>query len=276
MQHDRFQMIPSTKYFSIAILCFCLQACSGNGLAPVTQRDQANESSTTSKKINKNVKDKSVKRLKKNKSGCHVVVKGDTLYSIAWRYNYDYKKLADWNGIKSPYVIYLGDSICFKQIFKKKKEKLVKKESITKKKEINKSNIKKEGKNKDLSGKDINWFWPTKGKIVKLNSPTSKKGVDISGSPGQVIKAAARGEIVYSGSGLVGYGKLIIIKHSEKFLSAYAYNKTLLVKEGDTIKAGQKISNMGQDPAGRNILHFEIRLNGKPVNPLKYLPNQSN
>ena len=209
MQHDRFQMIPSTKYFSIAILCFCLQACSGNGLAPVTQRDQANESSTTSKKTNKNVKDKSVKRLKKNKSGCHVVVKGDTLYSIAWRYNYDYKKLADWNGIKSPYVIYLGDSICFKQIFKKKKEKLVKKESITKKKEINKSNIKKEGKNKDLSGKAINWFWPTKGKIVKLNSPTSKKGVDISGSPGQVIKAAARGEIVYSRSGLVAYGKLI-------------------------------------------------------------------
>ena len=98
--------------------------------------------------------------------------------------------------------------------------------------------------------------------------------MDISGSLGQTIKAAAPGEIVYSGSGLVGYGKLIIIKHNDKFLSAYAYNSELLVKEGDVVKAGQKISKMGQDHTGRNMLHFEIRLNGQPVNPLRHLPKK--
>ena len=123
-----------------------------------------------------------------------------------------------------------------------------------------------------LSSGKIKWFWPTRGKIVKSDSPTSKKGVDISGSSGQPVKAAAEGKIVYSGSGLVGYGKLIIIKHNDKFLSAYAYNSDLLVNEGDIVKAGQKISEMGQDQSGRNILHFEIRLNGNPINPLKYLP----
>ena len=98
--------------------------------------------------------------------------------------------------------------------------------------------------------------------------------MDISGLLGQTIKAAASGEIVYSGSGLVGYGKLIIIKHNDKYLSAYAYNSELLVKEGDVVKAGQKISKMGQDHTGRNILHFEIRLNGQPVNPLQHLPKK--
>jgi lipoprotein NlpD len=105
-----------------------------------------------------------------------------------------------------------------------------------------------------------------------LDSPTSKKGLDILGVHRQSVNAAAEGEVVYSGSGLVGYGKLIIIKHNDKFLSAYAYNSKILVKEGDIVKAGQEISKMGQDHTGRKILHFEIRRNGKPVNPLKHLP----
>ena len=108
--------------------------------------------------------------------------------------------------------------------------------------------------------------------MLGLIPQLQKKGLGISGSLGQLINAAAEGEIVYSGCGLVGYGILIIIKHNEKFLSAYAYNSELLVKEGEIVKAGQKISKMGQDQSGRKFLHFEIRQNGKPVNPLMHLP----
>ncbi|MAJ91832.1 MAG: peptidase M23 [Legionellales bacterium] len=263
--------------FFLLFFIILLQSCSGSGVAPVTQRQEVKESSPTVTKTTKKVKKKSTNQRTKKTPDCYLVTKGDTLYSIAWRYNYDYKRLADWNGIESPYVIYLGDKICFKSVFKKKKVKSEPKSNRKKPVANDGSSIKQniaKKKDKNLSSKVVDWFWPTKGKILKLNSPTSKKGVDILGSSGQAVKAAAKGEIVYSGSGLVGYGKLIIIKHSEKFLSAYAYNESLLVKEGDIIKAGEKISEMGQDPTGRNILHFEIRLNGKPVNPLNYLPKK--
>ena len=134
--------------------------------------------------------------------------------------------------------------------------------------------VKKPGIRPVLPKGPVKWLWPTRGKLVKSNSPTSKKGIDIAGTSGQTIKAAAGGEVVYSGSGLLGYGKLIIIKHNETYLSTYAYNSKLLVKEGDRVIAGQNISEMGQDISGRNILHFEIRQNGKPVNPIKHLPKK--
>ena len=102
----------------------------------------------------------------------------------------------------------------------------------------------------------------------------SRNGLDISGREGQVIKATAGGEVVYSGSGLIGYGELIIIKHSEKMLSAYAHNKKRLVKEGDQVSSGQKIAEMGRNAGNEQLLHFEIRVNGKPVNPLTYLPKK--
>ena len=280
----------SSLYFLIFIL---LQACASGGIAPVSNRDEIKDTppniSKPGKKIEKKESKKRVntpKKIVKNKKDCHVVAKGDTLYSIAWRYNYDYRQLANWNDIDAPYVIYLGNSICFK-LNKGKSVKKIKsqpdededlgKEQIQQNQvaQVN-PNVGDKKSGKKLSPGKIKWFWPTRGKIVKSDSPTSKKGVDISGSLGQSVKAAAEGKIVYSGSGLVGYGKLIIIKHNDKFLSAYAYNSELLVNEGDIVKAGQKISKMGQDQSGRNILHFEIRLNGNPINPLKHLPkNQS-
>jgi lipoprotein NlpD len=107
---------------------------------------------------------------------------------------------------------------------------------------------------------------------MRSDSPTSRKGVDIVGEKGQPVKAAAAGAVVYSGSGLLGYGRLIIVKHSDTFLSAYAYNEQLLVAEGDQVSAGQQIATMGTDNDGRSVLHFEIRKDGKPVNPLDHLP----
>lgn len=277
-------MICCSKNLFYLLIFILLQGCTGGGVAPVTNRTEIKESSPVITTPSENNKNKAPQKSLRKKIDCYVVAKGDTLYSIAWRYNYDYKKLANWNNIAPPYIIHLGRNICFKPIQNRKTTRLKPKpdnsHSLTRKKKDSIRNIKSDNSvkndksSKNISQEKIKWFWPTQGRVIKSNSPTSKKGMDISGSLGQTIKAAASGEIVYSGSGLVGYGKLIIIKHNDKFLSAYAYNSELLVKEGDVVKAGQKISKMGQDHTGRNMLHFEIRLNGQPVNPLTHLPKK--
>lgn len=122
----------------------------------------------------------------------------------------------------------------------------------------------------------LEWSWPAKGKILAgFNDAASAKGVDIAGNHGQPVYAAAPGKVVYSGAGLRGYGKLIIIKHNKTYLSAYAHNSHLLVKEGQFIAKGQKIAEMGSSDTDRVKLHFEIRKLGKPVDPAKYLPDSS-
>lgn len=118
------------------------------------------------------------------------------------------------------------------------------------------------------------WIWPTNGKVLSHFSKNSK-GVKIAGQPGQPVVASAAGVVVYSGSGLRGYGNLIIIKHDDTFLTAYAHNNKLLVKEGEAVVKGQKIAEMGNTDSDTVQLHFEIRKNSKPVDPLEYLPNQS-
>ncbi|MDX1334155.1 MAG: peptidoglycan DD-metalloendopeptidase family protein, partial [Gammaproteobacteria bacterium] len=125
------------------------------------------------------------------------------------------------------------------------------------------------------SGK-IRWGWPTTGKVINSYSASQpgKKGIDIAGKSGQPVVAAAEGKVVYSGSGLKGYGKLIIIKHNNNYFSAYAHNKKIVVKEGSWVKRGNKIAELGNTGADRTMLHFEIRRNGKPVNPLGYLPRR--
>jgi lipoprotein NlpD len=117
------------------------------------------------------------------------------------------------------------------------------------------------------------WCWPACGKVVKefALQPGGNKGIDIAGQLGEPVRAIAPGKVVYCGNGLRGYGNLIIIKHSDNYLSAYAYNKKLLVKEGDVVRLGTEIAKMGQNESGDVLLHFEIRRNGKPVNPLLYL-----
>jgi lipoprotein NlpD len=120
----------------------------------------------------------------------------------------------------------------------------------------------------------IEWIWPTKGKILDGFSEGTK-GIDISGTLGQAVNASAAGKVVYSGGGLRGYGKLIIIKHNSTYLSAYAHNNKLLVKEGQAVSQGQKIAEMGSTDSSLVKLHFEIRKNGKPVDPLKHLPPTS-
>jgi len=119
----------------------------------------------------------------------------------------------------------------------------------------------------------VDWVWPARGRILTgFSEATSLKGIDIAGAVGQPVAASAGGKVVYAGTGLRGYGKLIIIKHNGTYLSAYAHNKEILVKEGQQVAKGQKIAEMGNSDADRVKLHFEIRRQGKPVDPARYLP----
>ena len=119
---------------------------------------------------------------------------------------------------------------------------------------------------------NLAWIWPGNGQVLAGFDEVKNKGLDIAGAPGDPVLAAAEGKVVYAGSGLRGYGNLIILKHNNTYLTAYAHNKALLVKEDQTVKRGQKIAEMGDSDADRVKLHFEVRRQGKPVDPAKYLP----
>ena len=266
----------------ILIMELAVSACSSNARAPVDNRHK-NPPAKQTASVSQAGQEKSNKA---TDGDYHVVLKGDTLYSIAWRYGLDYKDVASWNQISGKYVIYPGQFIRLKPDKKSTSaltpgpivSKKSKQETSVKKSSSTRSDtspvLKKPGKSISTSQR-VAWQWPTRGKIVKLNTPTSKKGVDIQGSIGQKIAAAAAGDVVYSGSGLLGYGKLIIIKHNENYLSAYAHNEKLYAKEGDRVKAGQQIATMGIAGGNRPLLHFEIRKDGSPVDPLKHLPKKS-
>ena len=124
------------------------------------------------------------------------------------------------------------------------------------------------------SDDELGWIWPGKGHVIAGFDEVKNKGLDIGGNAGDPVLAAAEGKVVYAGSGLRGYGNLIILKHNNTYLTAYAHNKSLLVKEDQTVKKGQKIAEMGDSDADRVKLHFEVRRQGKPVDPAKYLPAQ--
>lgn len=279
-----------TREQACLILALSLTACTTSSVAPVTSRDI--EVQSTKKQITRETT--SEKRSESVKPAVHVVKKGDTLYSIAWNYGYDYRELALWNAINPPYVIYPGQSLRLQAptpppdiktkplqpgpiVRKSTTEKQAVKPAVEPgpktRNTIPKTKIPDNSQKKvALPGGNISWDWPVKGKLVKLNTPKAEKGIDIEGKLGQRINAAAIGDVVYSGSGLLGYGKLIIIKHDDTFLSAYAHNSELMVKEGDRVNQGQQIAQMGQTTDGRTLLHFEIRKNGKPIDPLKHLP----
>ncbi|VVD85035.1 peptidase [Pandoraea pneumonica] len=125
-----------------------------------------------------------------------------------------------------------------------------------------------------VSSGDLALSWPAKGSVVGRFDDSKNKGLNIAGNAGDPVFAAGAGKVVYSGAGLRGYGNLVIIKHDSTFLTAYAHNRTLLVKEGDSVMRGQKIAEMGNSDADRVMLHFEVRRDGKPVDPMKYLPPQ--
>ena len=222
-------------------------------------------------------------------SGTHHVKKGETLYSIAWRYGWDYRELARANNIPAPYTIYPGQRI---SLALKASPSTSSKPAPSTKPASPKPSSPRPAAKPDKPAKPapapkpvpdatatvgpITWRWPAAGEVVETFSSSShgRKGIAIAGRANSPVAAAADGRVVYRGSGLTGYGNLLIIKHNDRWLSAYAHNDKMLVKEGDAVKAGQQVASMGSSGTYRTQLHFEIRKEGKPVDPLRYLPKQ--
>lgn len=211
----------------------------------------------------------------------HVVQKGDTLYSIAWRYGLDYKALSRRNGVDSKFTIYPGQIIYLdlnRKTVTAKSTSVSKTNSTKSRTQVAKTPPKSSAKvaGSTASFTNFAWQWPVKGRIIRNFSPKSdlNKGIDIAGRLGEPVLSAAPGTVVYAGDGLRGYGQLLIIKHNEKFLSAYAHNSKLLVKEGEVVKGSQKIAEIGSSGTDTTKLHFEIRRDGQPVDPLQYLPKK--
>jgi lipoprotein NlpD len=195
---------------------------------------------------------------------------GETLYAIAWRYNLDYRELARWNNISAPYTIHPGQELMLSDpAFLPETQRPV----VSSKNAKVTRQIATRTAAQPALPPPKKWIWPTRGKVVQTfqGQQSIAQGIDIAGSQGQDVWASADGKVVYSGSGLAGFGQLIIIKHNDTYISAYGHNRSLLVKEGAEVKTGQKIAEMGK-LQGKPCLHFEIRRQGKPVDPLKYLP----
>lgn len=203
-------------------------------------------------------------------SGSHTVKRGESLYSIAWMYGTEMRQLAALNSLQAPYVIYPGEKLRIKPGRGSATAKRHSAHKPTKK-------VSAVGASKIVSQDKQGWRWPVEGNLLQSfgQGSTANKGIDIAGRTGQSVYTARPGRVVYSGNGIRGYGNLLIVKHSSEFLSAYAYNSRLLVKEGDVVKEGQKIAEIGSSGIARTAkLHFEIRKSGKPVNPLALLPNK--
>lgn len=272
------------------ILCIALTACGGSTRAPVS--------------------DRSLTKTEAPSPNSYIVRKGDTLYSIAFRYGMDFRALAKLNGIDKSYSIYPGqrlrlraatvvtgtESIVSDKSISAPKVQIVRNTSTSPSKPAEPINSKPapikqpvsqskpvkttvQAKPKPQPAQNsgpIKWQWPSNGSVIGYykTKGTVNKGINISGNKGSPVKAAASGRVVYAGNGLLGYGNLVIVEHNQQFLSAYAHNSRVLVKESDKVKVGQKIAEMGSTGADRIMLHFEIRRDGKPMNPLKYLPKR--
>ncbi len=198
----------------------------------------------------------------------HVVAKGETLYSISFHYGLDYKHVAAVNNIHSPYYIYADQKILIEGI--KPRRQRARQKTVAKH-QPQKPPLARTGESQHSN---IKWRWPVKGELIRGFALTGNvnKGVDIRGQLGESVGSAADGVIVYAGGGLGGYGKLVIVKHNERFLSAYGHNRKILVKEGDKVKGGQVVAEIGSSGPNLEMLHFEIRRDGKPEDPLIYLP----
>ena len=203
-----------------------------------------------------------------------VVQRGDTLYRIATENGIAMRDLAAWNGLGAPYTIYPGQQL----LLYPRTGGAVATRPPTSGTAPTTSPRPPAAVTPSAAplASGVAWRWPVDGALLSryvAGEPT-KQGVDIGGVAGTAVRAAGDGTVVYSGSGLVGYGELVIIKHNEQWLSAYGHNRSRLVNEGAKVKAGQQIAELGRTGASRDMLHFEIRYNGKPVDPLLYLPKK--
>lgn len=209
----------------------------------------------------------------------HRVNEGETLYAIAWMYDLDYNDLARANNIQAPYTIFPGQELSLDIDAVPASAPAI--ASGTN----NQASVPQPARNGSGNAQSraggttsglLRWMWPANGDVVGRYSTAANanKGIDIAGSAGDPVYAAESGEVVYAGNALLRYGELIIIKHNDQFLSAYAHNDSINVSEGDRVSRGQQIATLGSTGIDRDMLHFEIRLSGQPVDPSQYLPPQ--
>ncbi|MGV6806501.1 MAG: peptidoglycan DD-metalloendopeptidase family protein [bacterium] len=277
-------MLPEHKltvWFPLLVataVLLLLSACASRSVAPIDAR-----SAPPSERIN-----------------IHLVERGDTLFSIAWRYQKDLKKLARLNHLAHPYTIYVGQRLRLDTenapavVARSRSSTRAKQTSPPTTKSATSSSISSPrgtvsspvvspsspavsaGSTKPSSytpSRDWRWTWPVKGRVSKrFNATPLFKGIDIISLPGAPVYPAGPGVVVYSGQGLRGYGNLVIVKHNDVFLSAYAHNRKIFVKEGQQVTQQTRIAEVGGDPANVRRFYFEVRKDGKPVNPLGYLP----
>ena len=252
--------------FQLLMVTVLLVGCTGKSIVPVSDLTSA-----------------------RSQHAARIVRAGDTLYMIAWEVGLDYRLLAKWNELQEPFTLTVGERVRLTE----PGESTVGKDSNGKilVRKIEVPIVRGSGLDVDSEGLDFasiaetsegsavqlikrsRWSWPADGIIIsEFTGKKGNNGIDIAGQAGNPVRASAAGTVVYAGSGLRGYGKLLILQHDEVFLSAYAHNRRLLVQEGYLAEQGQTIAEMGDTDAESARLHFEIRRNGKPVDPLSYLP----
>lgn len=205
-----------------------------------------------------------------------VVRAGDTVYSIAWEAGVDFRELGRWNGLGPGYVIKVGQKLRLTPADPPRGKTSAQPSEIPPAQaQPSTAAVPVDRVDQTAAVAPAGWGWPANGPVVRYFSlAKGSKGIDIAGNQGAPVWAAASGKVVYAGSGLRGYGRLIIMKHDETFLSAYAHNRKIFVREGDNIPRGYKIAEMGNSGVEQVKLHFEIRRRGAPIDPIRYLPKR--
>lgn len=253
------------KFLLSTLLIFALLACQ-SGYQSTKQSSKSQTKSAGAAKTQSNVKNE-----------IYIVQPGDTVYGISFRSGLNFRDVANWNGIDEPFTIRVGQKIRLTPPQSAIVQSTAKPKSpISTPVPTKVPTTEKVLVVENPVAPSMDWQWPTKGKLIGvfIANDKTKQGINISGKSGQKIYAAADGVVVYSGTGLIGYGELLIIKHNNEWISAYAHNEKRLVAEGVKVKAGEHIADMGRTGSASDMLHFEIRRNGKPVDPLIYLPKR--
>ena len=292
--HSFFSSFPSLRFTALLTLFF-ISGCIGFGRsvpAPVEERNIGKAKSTSTAPAPKNTPPavtpseptKAASITEPNKPGYYTVKPGDTLIRIGLDHGQNWRDIIRWNNIENPNVIDVGQVLKIAPPAADPSQEV----AIAKPVQLGTvSNTTEEKKNtpaveqpsvnsvrNEGSDDSFQLIWPAQGPVSSSFDDSKNKGIDISGKAGDPVLAAADGKVVYSGAGLRGYGNLIIVKHSNTYLTAYAHNQTLLAREDQSVKKGQKIAEMGNSDSEQVKLHFELRRLGKPVDPVKFLPQR--
>lgn len=283
------------RHGALALVASLLVACAGpSGYVPVDDRSRGGQAAR-----------QQARAAEIPASGVHTVKRGETLYQIAFRYGTDWQTVASYNSLARPYTIYPGQQLrvapSASALTSTRPPAVAARPVINPQPSARppvagssapvmsapptrtipaptpaQSAPAKPSGTINVPANVAGWSWPAEGPLMAKFQPGNSlsKGIDIAGTLGQPIRAAADGAVVYAGRGLIGYGDMIIVKHDDTFLSAYAHNSRLLVSEGDQVKRGQVIAEMGSSGTDRVKLHFEIRQRGRPVDPLGHLPKR--